>query len=251
MTWLTPTNLIWIFGHLLLLFIGIVFLNADQFLGVTKQIAEGVGTGIIATGVAGEVLFLYVAFSDATRSRLELFTQAGLLKIFQHRSVRMREEYDVRLANAKELDVLGFGQSSFRQDYSDQFQRLSTQATVRIILIDPDFPTRQVSLADLRDKEESNRAGQIRNDVEEFLNVTRGLRQLDRKQFRVRLLHALPSISLFRIDDAIFWGPYFVGQQSRNTPTLLVQRGGFLFDQLKQHFEQIWTSEEYSSTVQY
>jgi hypothetical protein len=229
----------------------ILFLNADQFIGVSKQVAEGIGTGFIATGVAGEVLFLYVALSDATRSRLELFTQAGLLKIFRHPSVRMREEYDRRLAEAKELDVLGFGQSSFRQDYFNQFQQLSNRAAVRIVLIDPDFPTKHYSLADLRDAEEGNREGQIRSDVEEFLKVTKRTVGLNREQFKVRIFRAIPSISIFRIDDAIFWGPYFIGQQSRNTPTLLVQRGGFLFDQLRQHFDQIWTNDRYSSSIDF
>jgi len=159
MIWLTPTNLIWLFGHLVLFLVGIFFLNADHLLGISKEIAEGVGSALIATGVAGEVLFLYVALSDTTRSRLELFTQAGLLKIFPHRSVRMRDEYDARLKEAHEVDVLGFGQSSFRQDYSSQFQQLSVRATVRIILIDPDFPSLQCSLANLRDAEEGNHQG--------------------------------------------------------------------------------------------
>lgn len=117
MRWLSPANLLWLFGHLFLLFIGVFVLNLDYvFLHLNKGVIEGIGAGLIATGVAGEVLFLYVMASDATRARLELFTLAGLLKIFPHRSVRMREEYDARLGNAKEVDILGFGQSSFRQD---------------------------------------------------------------------------------------------------------------------------------------
>jgi hypothetical protein len=161
-TWLTPTNLIWLFCHLLLFVVGILFLTADHFIGLSKEVNEGIGTAFVATGIAGEVLFLYVAFSDATRSRLELFTLAGLLKIFRYRSVTMRQEYDERLARAKELDVLGFGQSSFRQDYHNQFQQFSTRATVRIVLIDPDFPEKQFSLADLRDAEEGNASSSAR-----------------------------------------------------------------------------------------
>ena len=95
MSWLTSTNLIWLFCHLLLFVVGILFLTADHFLGLSKNISEGIGTAFVATGIAGEVLFLYVASSDATRSRLELFTQAGLLKIFRYRSVTMRDEYDI------------------------------------------------------------------------------------------------------------------------------------------------------------
>src|ERR1700740_2351525 len=100
MTWLSPTNLLWLFGHAIVFLVGILLSNADHLFGISKAIGEGVGGGLIATGIAGEVLFLYVALSDKTRSRLELFTQAGLLRIFRHRSVRMREEYDARLKKA-------------------------------------------------------------------------------------------------------------------------------------------------------
>jgi hypothetical protein len=249
MIWLTPTNLIWLFAHLFLFVIGIFFLNADHLFGFSKGVTEGIGSGFLATGVAGEILFLYVMVSDATRTRLELITQAGLLKIFPHRSVRMREEYDARLKEAKEIDVLGFGQSSFRQDYSSQFNELSTHAIVRIILIDPDFPSPQCSMADLRDREEGNHNNQIRGDVAEFIRVIRQISGLNKSRFNVRLFRAIPSVSIFRIDNTIFWGPYFLGQQSRNTPTLLVQRGGFLFDRLKDHFDHIWASDKYSASV--
>lgn len=249
MSWITPTNLLWLFGHLFLFMVGIFFLGGDHFLGLSKGVAEGIGSAFIATGVAGEVLFLYVMLSDATRARLELFSQAGLLKVFPHRSVRMREEYDALLKDAKEVDVLGFGQSSFRQDYSDQFKQLSSHATLRIILVDPDFPVPQNSFADLRDGEEGNRAGQIRRDVEEFLKVVRQTPGLSRTRFKIKLFRAIPSVSLFRIDDLIFWGPYLIGSQSRNTPTMLVQRGGFLFDRFKQHFDQIWNNDQFSSSI--
>lgn len=100
MPWLTPTNLLWFFGHLLLLLLGSVLLGSDNLFGLSKTITEGVGASLVAAGVTGEVLFLYILVSDSTRSRLELFTEAGLLKIFPHRSVRMREEYDSRLKDA-------------------------------------------------------------------------------------------------------------------------------------------------------
>jgi hypothetical protein len=53
-------------------------------------------------------------------------------------------------------------------------------------------------------------------------------------------MKALPAINLLRADHEIFWGPYLMGQQSRNTPTLIAQRGGFLFDALKAHFDALW-----------
>jgi hypothetical protein len=53
-------------------------------------------------------------------------------------------------------------------------------------------------------------------------------------------MRCIPAINLFRIDDDVFWGPYLMQQQSRNTPTLLATRGGFLFDMLQKHFDALW-----------
>ena len=202
MSWFTPANLFWLFGHLFLFMVGIVFLGADHFFGISKGVAEGIGSAFIATGVAGEVLFLYVMLSEATRSRLELLAQAGLRKkSFLIARFRMREEYDALLTKAKEIDVLGFGQSSFRQDYADQFRQLSTHATLRIILVDPDFPSPQSSFANLRDAEEGNRTGQIRSDVDEFLKTARQTTGLSPARFKIRLFRAIPSVSIFRIEQ--------------------------------------------------
>lgn len=245
----TPTNLLWFFGHLFLLLIGSALLGTDHLFNLGKAATEGIGASLVAAGVTGEILFLYVLASDSTRARLELFTRAGLLKVFPHRSVRMREEYDGRLKKAREIDILGFGQSSFRQDYSDQFKDLSSRALLRILLIDPSFPTSECSLANLRDLEEGNSLDQIRKDVEAFINTAKKISGLDKSRFKIRLCRTIPSVSVFRIDNVIFWGPYFVKEQSRNSPTILVQQGP-LFDRLKGHFDQIWSSEQFSSAVE-
>ena len=63
MHWFTPTNLLWLFGHLLLLVLGSILLGADNLFGLSKTITEGVGASLVAAGVTGEVLFLYVLTS--------------------------------------------------------------------------------------------------------------------------------------------------------------------------------------------
>ncbi|HWM47193.1 MAG TPA: hypothetical protein VNR11_09805 [Xanthobacteraceae bacterium] len=250
MRWLNPANLTWLFAHLVVLLLGIIMMNAEaNLLLLNKSWSEAIGSGLVATGITGEILFLYVLLSDRVSARFEILAKAGLIKVFPHRSVRMKEEYHSRLKHAKEIDVLGFGQSHFRQDYGDEFRKLSLQATVRVVLIDPDFPSTDFSIADLRDNEEDNQVGRIRDDVEAFIRTVRDAAGLNRNRFKIRLLRAIPCVSLFRIDDEIFWGPYFVGQQSRNTPTFLAQRGGFLYNDLKEHFDLVWESDKFSAPI--
>jgi hypothetical protein len=248
MHWFSPTNIIWVAVHLLLLLLGLLILHGD-FLPLRRELTEGIGISLFATGVAGEILFLYVASTDSMRTRLELITQAGLVNVFPHRSVRMRDEYEARISKAKEIDLLGFGLSSFREDFHNKFAELADQAVVRILVLDPDFPNSRTSVASIRDREERNQVGRIRSEVEKFEEVVRQIPGLDRSRFQLKRLRALPSVNIFRIDGEIFWGPYLVGQQSRNMPTLLVRQGGFLYAQLKQHFEELWNNDEFSASV--
>ena len=97
-----------------------------------------------------------------------------------------------------------------------------------------------------RDAEEGNAPGSISTDVQEFLDRTAEVRVQHPDRFQVRLYTALPSINVFRVDDELFWGPYLVRRQSRNTPTFLVSRGGGLFDRIVEHFELLWSDGELS-----
>jgi hypothetical protein len=237
----TPVGALWLVSHSVVVLLGIIFLVAAPVHNMLGQgFSEGIGGSLIAGGIAGITLFLYVLTTEGLKSRIEAFTKAGLLKIFSGRSVLIRDEYDTRLAQARYIDLVGFGLSAFREDYLKDFVSWSHRADVRILLIDPDFPTRDHSLADQRDREENNPVGQIRSDVDAFEKAVSKLTGVNRKRFKVHRMRAIPAINMFRIDDDVFWGTYLMQQQSRNTPTLLATRGGFLFDMLQKHFDALW-----------
>ena len=193
--------------------------------------------------VASQVshLFLYVLTTEGLKSRIEAFTKAGLLKIFSGRSVLIRDEYHTRLAKARHIDLVGFGLSAFREDYLNDFVGWSHRADVRILLIDPDFPTRatQSGRPKGQRREQSSWADTPRCGVR-LKKRSQNSTGLNRERFKVHRMRGIPAINLFRIDDDVFWGPYLMQQQSRNTPTLLATRGGFLFDMLQKHFDALW-----------
>jgi len=97
-----------------------IFFTVIASQSVHKDILMGVGGSLIAAGIAGEILFLYVASSQQTKDKLDLLSIAGLQRIFRTRSVSIRDEYHSRLRNAKDVDILGFGLSSFREDYGNK-----------------------------------------------------------------------------------------------------------------------------------
>jgi hypothetical protein len=245
---LSPTNIFWVVGHIVMCAAGI-FLTVIAGQSSHKETLLGVGGSLIAAGIAGEILFLYVASSQQTIDKLDLISLAGLQRIFATRSVSIRDEYHSRLRNAKEVDILGFGLASFREDYGSKFAELSLKTSFRVLLLDPDFPSSGHSIASIRDREEGNNDGDIKRDVEAFESTVRRAHGLVKDKFQVRRLIALPSINIFRVDDEIFWGPYLIADQSRNMPTLLVRRGGFLYDHIRAHFENLWKNDQFSKPM--
>lgn len=238
---LTPGNWLYLVLH-------VVVFGAGIFLVSSKSSwVAGVGSSLIAAGVAGWVLFLWVILNETQTRRLDLLTRLGLIDAFQGRAASIKHEYDDRLVGAKQsIDVLGFGLRQLREDFGDDFKKWSGQAQVRILLLDPVVPAATHTYADQRDSEEGNVLGSIAGDVKAFLDLTSTLRADPDGQFKVRLFTALPSINIFRVDDSLFWGPYLVKRQSRNTPTFLVRRGGTLFDAFQEHFDRLWSDEALS-----
>lgn len=239
--WFSPGSVIWVAIHILILAFGAFMMDSSGVTGtIGEEAADAIGSSLIATGAAGILLFIYVQKTDAIQKRLAVFSDAGLATVFRLRAAQIKPEYDSRLRDAREIDVIGWGLSNFREDYGGQFEEWSKRAKVRILIVDPDYPNRKSSIADIRDKEENRPVGDIKRHVDAFqvLLVEKGL--AGSASFQVRLMRALPAINLLRADDEIFWGPYLMGNQSRNTPTLLVRRGGFLFTALKDHFDAVW-----------
>ncbi|WP_340107561.1 hypothetical protein [Pikeienuella sp. HZG-20] len=239
--YLNATTITWALLHVILVLIGILVINIDYTTNALgSEISTGLGVSIMAAGVVGIFLFLYVALLDTTRSRLQALSDAGLDGIFRHRSVRIKGEYDARLAQAKRIDVVGYGLGSMLEDFSNEFARWSRQAKVRIVAINPDAPTKESSYADMRDKEEGREAGKTRSDVQRLIKSIKENEDINKDHFELRLMNSIPSVNIMIIDEEIFWGPYLLAEQSRNTFTMTVRKGGFMFKALDNHFSQIW-----------
>ena len=215
-----------------------------------NSIVVAVGSSLVATGLAGLLLFLNVWLLQEDLHRLALIRKFGLLQAFELRGVPIRGEYDDRLKQAREsIDIMGFGLRALREDYRDEFPKWASKAKVRILLIDPQFFDDDHSLAKQRDQEENDRHGKIAEDVRAFVRECASLLKRPESRFQVRLFRCLPSVNVFRIDHELFWGPYLIDNVSRNFPTLLVDDSGLLFKSLTEHFEKIWSSNSFSRSI--
>lgn len=239
---LTPSSVRWIGLHIILILMGLLSIHLpilQESLGMETSAA--IGISLISTGIAGSILFLYVSSTEGMKKKIEAIQESGIDEIFEHRSVSIKKEYDRRLESARNIDVVGWGLGSFRQDYAKDFAAWSQRCKVRLMVIDPDAPGAS-SYADLRDAEEGNAAGQTREAVNLLLREIANNQNINAANFSIKLMTSIPSINIMKIDDEIFWGPYLLETQSRNTFTITCKPNGFIYNKLSQQLEKIWSS---------
>lgn len=239
----SPKHWVYILCHLVLILGGFLLCQCTP-----TTIWFAIGSSLIAAGIAGWVIFAYVLLTENVSDKLNALSEFGLIAVFDARSVRIRHEYDKRLAAAQEkIDIIGFGLSAFREDFLNEFPRWKQRANVRVLLLDPDFPSAEFSYAKQRDTEEKNSAEKIADDVRKFVDdVGPLIGKSGGHSFEIKFYQCLPTLNIFRIDDELFWGPYLVQEQSRNTPTFLIKRG-ILFDRFAAQFERIW--KDFSKSI--
>ena len=248
----SPTSVVYILTHALVFVIGMVCVllpnaipNSPTWVSV---LLISIGTSLIAAGVTGWVVYVYVRSSERISAALDSFMRFGFVGAYSNRSIKIREEYDERMKRfQKGADVMGFGLSSLRQDHIKSFPIWKQQGPIRILLIDPEYPSPEFSFANQRDLEEQDQPGTIARQVRHFIKDTAHICEPGR--FEIRLYRCLPMLNMFRIDDDILWGPYLVRELSRNTPTFLVRAGGEMYIRLMTHFERIWTDETLSRAI--
>jgi hypothetical protein len=216
-----------------------------------ESIWLSVGASIIAAGITGLVVFVYMLLAQTAKESLDIIYRFGIVNAYEGRSVMIKSEYDNRLNYMHErIDIMGFGLKALREDYLDQFSQWKQRVKIRILLIDPCFPSDEHCYANQRDYEERDTHGTIKQQVQQFIQDTKEIRGIQiGHTFEIRLYRCLPAVNIFRIDDELFWGPYLIKQPSRNSPTFLVRRGGLLFDRLVDHFEHIWNDDNLSRPI--
>ena len=106
---LTPLGTVWVLCHTVMVLLGALFLSsAALHATLGAGLSEGIGGSLIASGIAGVSLFLYVSATETLRSQIETFNKAGLSNVYAGRSVLIRDAYQKRLADAQRIDLIGY-----------------------------------------------------------------------------------------------------------------------------------------------
>lgn len=240
-----PTNIIYYLAHGLVFIIGVALIQID---GEYNAIFDSVGTSLVAASIAGLIIYSYIKYADDLRVHVQMLVTLGLHQAFNVRGLKNDNEYKRRLQNAtNNIDVLGYGLKTFLEEHFNDFENWKDKCDVRILLIDPEFPSESKSICSQRDVEEGNAQGTLAAEVSAFIGRTKSIvGQGHKGSFAVKYFKCIPSITIFRIDDEILWGPYFVNKLSRDTPMFIVKKGGLLYDQILGQFDSIWSSNDFS-----
>lgn len=244
---------IYLLCNLLAMAIGAILVQWGSTGTPPNQYLVGSGLSVLAAGVTGIVMVGYIIFSESTRNRITVLRDFGIREYFDSNTTAIKGEYQRRLDRPKKsIDVLGLGLTHLRRDFGPFFEEWASRGVVRVLLLDPLAPhglngsQGAATYAAQRDREERDPVGSIATDVNEWMVETAALRsRTDR--FMLRLSKAIPTITMVRMDDEIFWSPYLMYRGSGSTPTMVVRRGGLLYEVLRKHFDDIWSSNELST----
>jgi len=238
---------IYLLCNLLAMAVGAIVVQLGGHGEQSSSVVTGTGLSIIAAGVTGLVMVGYIIVTDTVRNQITVLQNFGIRDYFDSNTTAIRGEYAARLnGRNRKIDVLGLGLSHLRQDFGRQLESWATYGSVRILLLDPSFPTTEFAVADQRDIEEREPPGSIKGEVREWLRETSQLRRDHPESFQLRLYRCTPTITMVRVGKEAFWSPYLMHRRSSSTPTMLVHQGGLLFDVVTDHFEEIWSSDKLS-----
>jgi hypothetical protein len=116
-----------------------------------------IGTSVSATGVCGWAIYFWIRVTDNSTQALARIRQIGIIDAFPARSVPIRPEYERRFNAARDqIDFLGFGLRALREDFGDSFSAWLNHTRIRVLLVDPEAPSSELTYADQRDREEGN-----------------------------------------------------------------------------------------------
>jgi hypothetical protein len=194
-----------------------------------------VGTSLIASAVVG---FLVNAYSAEQLSRDESMSAWQLAAIFATRA-EMNGSSNVRLQGCRrQLDIAAFGLKGFRESQSAVVRdKVRAGVRVRILCLDPDSP-----FVAAREHAEREAPQQIRKTIADLEAWAQHLRALapNPDDVRLRFYDSLPLDFYFRVDDAVYVGPYLHGYSSQQTLSLEFTAPGAGFTYWTDYFDSLW-----------
>lgn len=224
----------------ILLLVGIIAIIAGALLRiytVASTILLSIGTSV----TAGALMSLLNSKYTIKKEEEEELKKWGIKAIYSTRQ-KMNDPCDELLKRAtKEVEMTGFGFRSLRDSQEEIIGRkLSEGVSFKILTLDPDSV-----FVKYREKDENAPEGNIRDSIIKLAEWADRLNSRSRKgKIQIRYYDSLPQDFYFRIDSAVFVGPYIRNKLSQQTILYEYQRGkGQKYYQ--DYFRTIWNDKNF------
>lgn len=194
------------------------------------SIGFSIGTSLIAASLVSFGQFWATFLTeplDQARTHIE---EAGLADIHKRRDINTR--YAEILRSAQKVDVAGYSLRGFLDNHRDLLlARAQTDNAfrLRIIIIDPESPTARDRVR-FEEQADAHFAQQLQRLQTTFRNIG---------HVQIRLVQQPLSTMIFRLDDTLFFGPYFTTPSSA-TITFECSSRGWAFEKHMTEFEAMW-----------
>ena len=224
-----------LFAALAIVIIGVIFC----LIGDTPKIPWiSIGCSLIASGL---VILIHDFFIEKRRVSL---LDEWKLKMITSTRAEINNDCEMEMEHAAhQVDIVAFGLRSFRTTHTDrQIQsKLRKGVNYRILTMDPKSP-----FVSARENEENNK--NIKSSIEELVSWADKINQASTRGKVIIKGYASMTLDFYwRVDNALYVGPYWVGYESQQTITYKYVKSGKGFRTYSNYFEKLWNDPNLST----
>lgn len=193
----------------------------------------------VATSLMASALFAVIYDFFYIDKRHSDADEWKLTRIYDTRSDKNKDS-DPKLPALKDrLDGVAFGLKTFRDRESKQLEDcLRRGVMIRLVTMDPESPN-----VAQREKEENEVKGQIRKTI---LDLVAWADELNRHEYKGKIIvkgYSCMTLDFYwRMDDELYFGPYWLSESSKQTVTYKYERGGKGFERYSAYFDRVWSN---------
>lgn len=216
--------------------LGAILLSLILLLCFNSSVITAVATSVMASGVY--TIFYDLFFVEKKSSDVDIWK---MTKIYDTRSDKNKDS-DPKLSGLKDrLDGVAFGLKTFREREGKQIEDcLRRGVIIRLVTMNP-----ECSNVAQREKEENESNGQIKKTIQDLVAWADELNSKGYEgKITVKGYSCMTLDFYWRMDNELYFGPYWLAESSKNTVTYKFEKGGKGFERYTGYFDRIWSNPE-------
>ena len=237
-----------IIASLVIILLAVASILLDYFYFQTNnRIWINIGCSLLASGL---VIFLQTVLVN--KETVDSMQDWKLSKIYTTRMEKNKDSDPKLESILYKLDGVAFGLKTFRAKQGKVIEDcLRRGVQIRILTMDPNSP-----FVKQREAEENESRGQIKKTIEDLIRWAKELNLRIANtgdetcgRIKVRGYTCMTLDFYWRMDDEVYFGPYWKGKGSQQTVTYKFEKGGEGFSLYTDYFDELWKSSDNTRLV--